>query len=237
VQLVILCGGLATRLGAIAGATPKLLLEVAGVPFAERVLRRHAERGLRDIVLCTGHLAEPIRAFVGDGARFGARVRYADDGPVLRGTWGALRAAAPLLDERFVVTYGDSLLPVDVGAALRALDDSAWADAAMMVWRNRGAVEPSNVRLERGRVAAYGRDGEPAPDAIDYGATALRREAVLALEEGAPAPLAELWSALAARGALAAVEVPTRFYEIGSPAGLAEAEAAIRAGLFDGAPS
>lgn len=232
-QLVILCGGLATRLGPRAANTPKFLVEVAGVPFAARVLPRYAASGLTEVVLCVGHLGDAVRAFVGDGSRFGVRVRYCDDGPSPLGTWGALRHAAPLLADRFVMTYGDSLLTADLGAPLRTLGATVDADGVMMVWRNHDAIEPSNVRFERGRVVSYGRDDEPpAPDAIDYGATALRREAVLELEEGATASLGTLLSRLARAGRLAALEVPSRFYEIGSPSGLADAEAALQAGLF-----
>ncbi len=225
-QLVILCGGLATRLGARAARTPKLLVEVAGVPFAARVLPRHASSGFTEVVLCVGHLGGAIRSFVGDGSRFGLRATYSDEGPVPLGTWGALRHAAPLLADRFVVTYGDSLLSADVGDTLRALERAPWADGAMMVWRNRDEVEPSNVRFAGHRVLSYGRDrGTPAPDAIDYGATALQRDVVLDLEVGATASLGTLLSRLASVGRLAALEVPSRFYEIGSLAGLAEAEA------------
>jgi MurNAc alpha-1-phosphate uridylyltransferase len=235
VQIVVLCGGLATRLGPRAAHTPKLLVEVSGRPFAALVLPRFAAMGFTDAVLCVGHLGEAIRGFVGDGSSFGLRARYADDGHAPLGTWGALRSASSLLADRFVVTYGDSLLSADLGASLRTLAAAPWASGAMLVWRNRDAVEPSNVRFEGGRVVSYGRDGaEPAPDAIDYGATALRREAVLAGDDRdeAPSGLGDLFADLARRRLLAAHEVGARFHEIGSPAGLAEAEAAVRAGDF-----
>jgi len=233
-----------------------MLIDVAGVPLAARVLPRFAASGFTEAVLCVGHLGEVVRDFVGDGARFGLRVRYAEDGPTPRGTWGALRGARDLLAETFVVTYGDSLLPLDLQGPWATLRRSPWATGAMAVWRNRGELEPSNVRFEGGRVLSYRRCDElmtpdGVPDAIDYGATALRRDAVLGLANDEPGErasvepangepagfgsgsLGTLWADLARRGLLAAHEVGSRFYEIGSPAGLADAEAAIRAGIFD----
>ena len=66
-----------------------------------------------------------IEAFVGDGARWGVRVRYSLDGPALLGTGGAIRRALPLLGDAFFVTYGDSYLPVDFAAVARAFEARA----------------------------------------------------------------------------------------------------------------
>ncbi len=237
-QAVIPCGGRATRLGPIAAETPKLLVEVAGLPFAHRKLARLARAGFREVVLCVGHLGGAIRAAVGDGSRFGLRVIYVEDGDAPRGTWGAVRAAAPHLAPEVLVTYGDSLLPFDDASPLRALTGAAWADAAMTVWENEGAVEPSNAALVGERVdwfaaTAADRAASPAPlTAIDFGAIAVRREALLRLPAGASGALGTLFAQLASTGRLAAHRVATRFYEIGTPQGLHEAEAAVRAGLF-----
>ena len=70
-QAVILAGGLATRLGALAKTTPKSLVSVAGRPFLEHQLTLLRARGFSEVLLCIGHLGEKIRDFAGDGARFG----------------------------------------------------------------------------------------------------------------------------------------------------------------------
>ena len=109
----------------------------------------------------------------------------------------------------------------------------------MAVWRNDGALEPSNAAVEGEKVAIFA----PSPEArrtagapltsIDYGAIALRREAIETLPEGATGALGDLFASLARGGTLAAVKVPTRFFEIGTPEGLRATEAAVRDGLFD----
>ncbi len=222
---MILAGGLATRMRPRTLSVPKFLLDVAGRPFADWQLEMLANCKYDDVVVCIAHLGEEVRAHVGDGARFGLRVRYAEEGPKLLGTGGALRAAASLLDESFLVTYGDSYLPFDYGAPLdelRAHDD---CDGVMSVFKNDGKWDASNVRTDGVWVLAYEKGThERAFDHIDYGAIALRRAAVLELPEATPCGLDQLQTKLAAARRLRAHVARERFYEIGSPEGLAALE-------------
>jgi MurNAc alpha-1-phosphate uridylyltransferase len=224
-QAVILAGGLATRMRPRTLTVPKILLEVAGRPFADWQLERIAAAGYESVVLCVAHLGEQVRAHVGDGARFGLRAEYSDEGPDLLGTAGALRRALPLLDETFLVTYGDSYLPFDYAAPLdelRAHDD---CDGVMSVYKNEGKWDASNVRTDGEWVLAYEKGTrDPAFDHIDYGAIALRRTVVLEIPPAEPSGLDTLQTALAARGRLRAHVARERFYEIGSPEGLAALE-------------
>ena len=224
-QAVILAGGLATRMRPKTLTVPKFLLDVAGRPFADWQLEKLAQCRYDDVVLCVAHLGEQVRAYVGDGARFGLRVRYSEEGPELLGTGGALRAAADLLDETFLVTYGDSYLPFAYEAPLdelRAHDD---CDGVMSVFKNEGRWDASNVRTDGTWVLAYEKGvRDPVFDHIDYGAIALRRSIVLELPRGAVAGLDQLQSRLAAARRLRAHVARERFYEIGSPEGLAALE-------------
>src|SRR5262245_51608475 len=109
--VLILAGGLATRLRPVTERIPKALVEVAGQPFICRQLSHLRAQGIEYIVLCTGYLGEQIEALVGDGSAFGLRVIYSYDGPRLLGTGGAVKRALPLAGGRFFVLYGDSFLP------------------------------------------------------------------------------------------------------------------------------
>src|SRR5579883_552361 len=68
--LVLLAGGLASRLGSLTAHLPKSLLPVAGQPFIAHQLRLLATQNIREVVICCGHLGEQIQRFVGDGSRF-----------------------------------------------------------------------------------------------------------------------------------------------------------------------
>src|SRR5512140_2871048 len=87
-QAVILAGGLATRMRPRTLTTPKSMLPVAGRPFVDWQLEKLRACGYDDVVMCIAHLGEQISAHVGDGARYGLRVRYSSEGPELLGTAG-----------------------------------------------------------------------------------------------------------------------------------------------------
>lgn len=228
-QVVVLAGGLGTRLGARAKETPKVLVEIAGRPFLDRLLERIASPRVEEVLLLVGHLADrvqthlrattpPVRVVVHD--ELGATGR-------LLGTAGALRAARSLLAPVFVVTYGDAFLDLDYAALAERLARAPAARGVMAVYRNRDAIEPSNARVEGDRVVAYDKARAPGTtyEHIDYGATALRRSVIEALPEGEPLGLDAVQRSLAQNGELLAHEARSRFFEIGSAQGIADLEA------------
>jgi NDP-sugar pyrophosphorylase family protein len=220
-QVAILAGGLGTRLGPLTERRPKAMVRVGGRPFIDHqldLLRRH---GVDEVVLCVGHLAAMIRDHVGDGARLGVRVRVSDEGDRRLGTGGALKWAEPVLADRFLVLFGDSYLRVDYRAVMARLTASGRL-GVMAVWKNAG-YEASDVALEGEVVTRYGADGPRADLAyINYGVSALRREALGHLAAGRPCSLQEALAPLIAARQLGAFPVSERYYEIGSPRGLEE---------------
>jgi NDP-sugar pyrophosphorylase family protein len=226
--LALLAGGLATRLRPITEKIPKSMVEVAGEPFIAHQLRLLVREGVSDVVICTGYHGEQIEAYVGDGSTFACHVRYSADGDKPLGTGGALRRALPLLGERFLVMYGDSYLNTHFRSVCEAFS-SAGLPALMTVFRNEGRWDTSNVEFADGIVRRYDKlNRTPAMHYIDYGLGVLEAGVVREYPEGAAFDLAELYGGLAGRGMLAGYEIRERFYEIGSPAGLAETDAFIR---------
>jgi NDP-sugar pyrophosphorylase family protein len=223
--VAILAGGLATRLRPVALTIPKSMVEVAGEPFIAHQLRLLTRAGIRNVVICSGHLGSQIEAFVGDGVRFGCAVRYSADGARPLGTGGALRKALPLLEPEFMVMYGDSYLPIDLRAAYAAFRN-AGLPGLMTVFRNEGRFDTSNADFASGRIMRYDKSNPTAAmKYIDYGLGVLRRDCLTEFDAGQPFDLAELYRRLAGRHALAGYEADRRFFEIGSPAGLAETRA------------
>jgi len=235
IQCVILAGGLATRMRPLTETVPKALLPVAGRPFIDHQLAWLAGHGVTRAVLSIGYKGEMLRAHVGDGAAFGLAVTYVDEGTELRGTGGALRLALAegALDEAFLVTWGDSFLPVDFAAVWECFRASG-KPALMTVFRNEGRWDPSNVIFEGDRVVLYDkrRATRPAGDFahIDYGVMGLERGLIeREVPAAGKADLADLFHALSLRGDLAGFEVHERFHEVGSPEGLQELEQWLRA--------
>ena len=199
------------------------MLEVAGRPFVDWQLEKLAACGFTEVVMCIAHHGEQIREHVGNGARFGLRVRYSEEGEQLLGTGGALRAAQARLAPTFVVTYGDSYLPFDYAGPLETLDAHDDCDGVMSVFKNAGKWDASNVVTDGEWIVRYEKGATSADvDHIDYGAIALRRDVLLsAAPEGTKFGLDRVQRDLAAAHRLRAYVAHDRFFEIGSPEGLA----------------
>jgi NDP-sugar pyrophosphorylase family protein len=223
--VAVLAGGLGTRLRSVAREKPKALASVAGEPFIFHQLRLLARNGARRIVLCVGHLGAQIVDAVGNGERFGVEVLYAFDGPEPVGTAAALRQASPLLGDAFLVTYGDAYLTIDHRSVQQAFERGG-RPGLMTVLYNDGAWDTSNAVFDEGRVTAYSkRIPPPGAQWIDYGLLAF--ESRVFDEIGSP-DLSDVCSELASRGGLSGFVAEERFYEIGTPEALAEADAFLR---------
>ena len=223
--VAILAGGLARRLRPITETLPKALVEVAGRPFAEHQADLLQRQGVSRVVWLVGYRATQIQDALGDGGRWGMRFEYVDDGPVLLGTGGAIARALPQLGEAFFVMYGDSYLECDFGAVEAAFRASG-ADGLMTVFRNDGQFDASNVEFEGGRIVRYDkRERTPAMHYIDWGLGVLTAKGFRRYPVDQPLDLALVYQDLLADGNLAGYEVANRFYEIGSPEGIADTEA------------
>ena len=226
--VAILAGGLAKRLRPITETIPKALVTIAGAPFIAHQLRLLHTAGLRRIIICAGYLGEMLAAEIGDGARFDLRIDYSFDGPRLLGTGGALKRALPLLGRRFFVLYGDSYLPIDYRKAALAFASGDKA-GLMTVYRNQGRWNASNVQFEAGQVLRYDKKQRtPEMHHIDYGLGILRAESLAPWPDNEPFDLADVYRRLLSENQLSGHEVTERFYEIGSPEGLAELDAFLR---------
>ncbi|HYA55463.1 MAG TPA: sugar phosphate nucleotidyltransferase [Nitrososphaerales archaeon] len=224
-QAVILAGGLGTRLRPMTESLPKALIPVKGRPFVDYQLELLKESGIDDFVFCIGHLGERIREHLGNGSAYGCTIRYSSDGPRLLGPAGALKRAAGLLRDPFFVTYGDAYLRAPYGEIMETLRSSGRL-AVMSVYRNENKYGKSDVVVEGGAVVRYDkRNRVEGMDWINYGVTALRKEALAVIPEEEFCDEEAFYGALIERKELLAFEVRDRFYEIGTPGSLSEFEA------------
>ena len=218
--VIILAGGLATRLRPITETIPKALVEINGRPFLDYQMRLLAANGVTRAVLSVAYRGEMIEEYLGDGSRYGIAVSYSYDGPVYLGTAGAIRKALDGLGESFFTLYGDSYLTASFAAVEKTFLESG-KEALMTIYRNDGLFDTSNVEFAGGRIAAYDKNVRtPAMRHIDYGLGVFRASVFAGLAEGESGDLAALYRDVLRRGELAAYEVHERFYEIGTLSGI-----------------
>lgn len=171
-QVVVLAGGLGTRLrAAIPAGTPKPMAFVAGRPFLEHLLEQAVTCGASSFVLLVGHHATVIRDRIGNTFR-GRPVLYSQETAQL-GTGGAIAAARPMLEERFVLMNGDTYVPVDLQCLVSQLRQDA---LALTLVRMKDTTRFGAVHTEKGRATAMLEKGVGGPGLINAGVYAMRRE-------------------------------------------------------------
>ena len=226
IQVVILAGGMATRLGELTKNRPKSLVAIQGKPFLAYQLELLKDHEISDIVLCIGHLGGQIRKAFDGGSNYGVHLTYSlEDEPL--GTAGALKNAAPYLNDTFLVIYGDSYLLLDF-VKIYAYFLTQQKLSLDTVFRNNDAFDASNIVIRDNMVEGYSKS-EKTPDMvyIDCGAVIFHKEVLQLIPEDHFYSLEELFLRLIEKEQLLAFEVKERFYEIGSPQGLKDFEAFI----------
>ena len=223
-QVAILAGGLATRLRPMTNSIPKSMIEIEGKPFIEYQLDILSKQRVTNVVLCLGYLGVQIEHHIGDGHKFGIKVKYSYEGEQLLGTAGALKNAEHLLDDQFFIMYGDSYLFLDFSAVLSYFERFNKL-GLMVVYKNNDQFDKSNVVVEDNLVRVY--DKKCKTDRmhyIDYGAMLLRKKVLDMIPHNQFCALEDMLVHIVEQGELLAYEVQERFYEIGSPNGISEFE-------------
>jgi D-glycero-alpha-D-manno-heptose 1-phosphate guanylyltransferase len=118
-KVVLLVGGLGTRLRPVLSSAPKVLASVGNGSFLDLLLRQLRNQGLTRIVMCTGYMADQVENAYGNGDSWELAIEYSRESQPM-GTAGALKLAAPVLqDSPFsIVMNGDSFLEIDLESLL-----------------------------------------------------------------------------------------------------------------------
>lgn len=224
-QAVVLAGGLGTRLRPLTERVPKPMVDVAGRPFLEYILRHLAGQGFQQILILVGYLGQVVADHFGDGSKLGITLDYAWEHEPL-GTAGAIRNALSKIDDRFLLVYGDSFLPIDYRPLAQEFTGRSHL-GVMVVYDNRfgdtGVINNVAVSSE-GDVLRYAKCC-PAEDLqyVEAGVLCLRREAFENLPLGEFVALEkDIYSQLIAQRQLGTYIVHQRFFDIGTPERLKE---------------
>jgi NDP-sugar pyrophosphorylase family protein len=110
VKVIILCGGLASRLGNLTRKIPKSLISINNKPFIIYQIEKLKSYGFKNFILCVGHKNYQIKNLLGNGIKYGVKIEYSYDGKKLLGTAGAIKKALKLVDRFFIVIKGDYYL-------------------------------------------------------------------------------------------------------------------------------
>ncbi len=216
--VVVLCGGLGTRLRPTVSDRPKALAPVGARSFLELQLRLLRDRGARHFVLCVGHMAEQIEAAFGDGTTLGVRIDYSCDGATLLGTGGALKRAERFFAPAAFVVNGDTHIDVDL-ARLARVHSAARAVATLTLAPTVDASRFGAVDFVRDRVTGFREKGTCGSAWVNAGVYVIERDLLARVPAGEPVSLErDVFSNALCNGLpLAAFAQEAAFTDIGSP--------------------
>ncbi|AJE81180.1 MULTISPECIES: nucleotidyltransferase family protein [Streptomyces] len=187
---VILAGGKGVRLRPYTTALPKPLVPIGDQhAILEIVLRQLASAGFTSCTLAIGHLGHIIRAYVGNGARWGLRVGYStEDSPL--GTMGPLLTMMDRLPEHFLVMNGDILTDLDYASVLRGHIDSG-APLTIATYARDVHIDFGVLTTDSSKVVAF--TEKPRMNyRVSMGVYGLSRETLAAYTPGLPLGFDEL---------------------------------------------
>lgn len=111
-QVLILAGGLGTRLRSVVSDRPKPMADINGKPFLEYLIRNLINNGYKEIILAVGYKSEKIIEYFKDGTDFGCNIKYAIENEPL-GTGGALANAKNIIKDDIMVLNGDTYFDIN----------------------------------------------------------------------------------------------------------------------------
>lgn len=216
--IVVLAGGLGTRLRPLTGQGPKALADVAGIPMLRHVLTHWRERGASEAVLCLGYRADHVEGALAGWTDLGLDVTVSRE-PFPLGTGGAIRFALDKLPEEFFVVNGDTLVDASLEAVARWHRRRGWHGTLLV---HRGAATEGDCILvgDDGAIRAFaGRGTAEQGSGVFAGLALLRRTLFGSLASGTVANLEAdvLAPALAAGIPLGALCTRRPFFDLGTP--------------------
>lgn len=222
-QLVVLCGGLGTRLRSVVADRPKSLAEVAGKPFLEHILEYYRRQGVTDFLLATGYLSEQIEACFPGGRFKDASVTFSVEAEPL-GTGGALKQAQRLLADDFFVVNGDTWMECSL-AQLRAHGLAHDLPAVLALRHVEDASRYGAVRTDaEGRIRQFVEKSATAEAGqINAGVYWLRKSLLDLIPTGKVSLESQIFTTLL-DGRLGAQTFHARFIDIGIPADFERAQ-------------
>lgn len=221
--VLILCGGLATRLQPITKTIPKSLVMVNNKPMLQYQLDMLQEQGIRHVVLCVGHLGEMIQDTFGDRYR-DILLEYSFDGSKQLGTGGAIKKSYSKLSNTFFVLYGDSYLPVQYKPILEYFNTTN-KSGLMTLFKNDNLYDTSNVIFKNNQIVCYDKKNKTSDmNYIDYGLSIFNVDVFNIYPANCSFDLSQVMFDLVTNKQLVGYEVFNRFYEMGSINGLNELE-------------
>jgi NDP-sugar pyrophosphorylase family protein len=224
VTIVVLAGGLGTRLASVLEGLPKIMAPVAGRPFLDYLLGWLSDQGARSVTLSLGHRAGPVQVYLSERTYEMLEIRCVLE-PSPLGTAGAVAYALPSLSRGPVmVMNGDTFVDVDLGAFLAA-HRSSGATASVVCAHVDNPGRYGRVEIDsHNRITCFmEKSGHTEPSWINAGVYLFERTSLEQIQKLRTGSLERDVLQAMPPGEIHAFCVRGRFLDIGTPETLAQA--------------
>lgn len=150
IKTVIIAGGKGMRMGEITRTIPKPMLTISGKPVLEHQINNLNQNGIEDIYILSGHLSDSIIDYFGDGRAFGVNIAHVIEKEPL-GTSGAVKQLEHILNERFIVFYGDVIFNIDLESFIK-FDLEASSIATIIIHPNDHPYDSDLIEIDENNV-------------------------------------------------------------------------------------
>jgi NDP-sugar pyrophosphorylase family protein len=223
-QIVILAGGLGTRVRNFTNGLPKSLMMIQGKPFLDYQLLNLEGQGFFDFHFCLGVGGKEILSYLDANWSMKIKITHSFDSEEGVGTAAALAQASNFLDDEFALVYGDSYLDQSLAPSLdewRGINEQSMMTIKSLPWQ----IGLNNVAIEGRHVSRYEKGTKSAKlTHIDFGFQLFRKPVLDTVSRLHLSDLGRLNQYLIERKLLVHQEVTGQFYEIGSMEGIQQFE-------------
>lgn len=214
-QVVILAGGLGTRLIPVTYKTPKVMVEIDGAPFLYYLLELFKRKGFKEILMLVGYLGKQIESYFGNGDKFGLSISYSLEQQPL-GTGGALKNAQGLIGQEFILVNGDTYLDFDYSAFLEAFYKIN-KKGLMCVYTNNGKEIQDNVLMDNSIIIKYDRNNSRGLSGVDAGILVFKKDILQLIPENKNISLEDcVYRELIRQKAFSGFTTDKKFLDIGN---------------------
>ena len=216
-QVVLLVGGLGSRLNPITKMIPKAMIDVNGKPFLEYQFEYLKKYGFKKYLLLVSFLGEQIENYFQNGQKHGIRIEYSYEKQPM-GTGGALKLSTNKLEEKFILINGDTFYSLDYNDFLRKAV-STDKGGMIVVYDNHDKVGTNNIKVEPGNIISnYSKKKNlEFMNGIDGGVSFFTKGVLDLISEGIAVSFEdEIYPILCKQKLLSAYCTSTRYYDMGT---------------------
>ena len=232
-QAVILAGGVGSRLKPYTNLVPKPMVRVGNKPFMDYIIDSLVRNKVKKILLCVGYKSYIIKNHYMNGKDFGAEISYSKDKKSL-GTGGALKQAENLIEDEFLLLYGDSFLPIHHQDLFDFRNTLKTSGVLTGYYRQCSDVKP-NLSAKDNIVVKYDKENGSGCDLVEAGVSVWNKEILEYIPKNTKCSLeSDIFPLLIRQKELGVFITRQRFFDIGTPKRLEEAKQALGRNFIDG---